>query len=229
MRLNSRIVSYSILTLGLLFCSIIITGTWRSAIRSKQTIAVTGTAKTVIISDVGVIRGEASQWAGDLETCYFKAKLFREQLVKFLKTKGISEKAVKFFPMKELPAAGDKGDKIVDQRFEIKSANVYLIETIAGEIAQMDGVQMEMPEYYYNRLAEAQANMETEAMRDARNRAEKMAEAADSKLGPMFTAEMGVIQIIPPHALPQSVYGENVVSSIEKEITAVVHATFEID
>jgi hypothetical protein len=60
-------------------------------------------------------------------------------------------------------------------------------------------------------------------------RAEQMAASTNSDLGPMRTAKMGVLQITPKNSNVVSDYGINDVSSIEKEITAVVHASFEID
>jgi len=48
-------------------------------------------------------------------------------------------------------------------------------------------------------------------------------------LGALRQARMGVIQITPKNSTMVSDYGFNDTSSIEKEITAVVSATFEID
>jgi len=45
----------------------------------------------------------------------------------------------------------------------------------------------------------------------------------------LHRADMGVLQIIPKNSADVSDYGMNDVSSIDKEIVAVVHASFEID
>ncbi|MDF2540255.1 MAG: hypothetical protein K0S76_3276 [Herbinix sp.] len=61
------------------------------------------------------------------------------------------------------------------------------------------------------------------------NCAEMIAENAGSKLGGLTYADMGVMQITPLYSNEISDYGISDTSSLEKEITAVVHCTFEID
>jgi hypothetical protein len=86
-----------------------------------------------------------------------------------------------------------------------------------------------MPEYHYTKLAELKIEIQADASRDAMIRAQKIAEATGRKLGPMRSAQMGVLQITPRLSNMISDYGINDLSSIEKEITAVVNASFEIE
>jgi hypothetical protein len=60
-------------------------------------------------------------------------------------------------------------------------------------------------------------------------RAKKIAEATGSKLGPIRDARMGVLQITPKNSTEISDYGMNDVGSIEKEITAVINASFGLE
>ena len=78
-------------------------------------------------------------------------------------------------------------------------------------------------------LAEIKIEIQSEAAKDAMNRAQKIAIATNSTLGPMRNARMGVLQITPINSNMVSDYGMNDVSSIQKEVTAVVNASFEIE
>ena len=66
------------------------------------------------------------------------------------------------------------------------------------------------------------------AEKDAMVRAERIAAATGRKLGPLSNARMGVLQITPKNSNTVSDYGVNDATSVEKEITAVVNASFQI-
>jgi len=66
------------------------------------------------------------------------------------------------------------------------------------------------------------------AATDAMRRAKKVADAAGARLGTIRGARMGVLQVTPRHSTQVSDWGINDNSSIEKQITAVVHASFAI-
>ena len=118
------------------------------------------------------------------------------------------------------------------QRFEIQSADVRLIEAISLELASLVergvSVMVESPEYFYTKLAELKVEIQALAAQDAMTRARKIAAAADCQLGVMRTARMGVLQITPRYSTVVADYGVNDATSIEKEITAVVQASFAI-
>jgi hypothetical protein len=66
------------------------------------------------------------------------------------------------------------------------------------------------------------------ATKDATKRAQMIAENAGSQLGNLTYADMGVMQITPLYSNEISDYGISDTTSLEKEITAVVHCTFKI-
>jgi hypothetical protein len=85
------------------------------------------------------------------------------------------------------------------------------------------------PEYLYTKIQEAKVEMLAAAARDAKLRAEQIAEATESEIGAVRAARMGVLQITPAYSVEVSDYGINDTSSLEKDITAVVSMEFEID
>jgi hypothetical protein len=136
-----------------------------------------------------------------------------------------------------MSSAGYQTNKVraynYSQRIEIKSNDVNKIKSISLEIPSLieKGVSfsVEMPEYHYSKIAEVKIEIQAEAAKDAMNRASRIALSTGRDLGPMRSAKMGVIQITPRLSNQISDYGVNDLSSIEKEITAVVTASFEIE
>ena len=83
-------------------------------------------------------------------------------------------------------------------------------------------------EYYYSKLAELRVEMLGLATNDAKLRAQKIAEQAGTKIGDLKSASMGVFQITAPYSTEVSDYGMYDTSTIDKQITAIVKASFEI-
>ncbi|MGE5457399.1 MAG: SIMPL domain-containing protein, partial [Methanococcaceae archaeon] len=149
---------------------------------------------------------------------------------------------IEFFPINSMPVHetapnGMQSNKIIgyvySQRIEISSTDVEKIKSISLDISSLvnEGVNfmVEMPEYHYTKLADLKVQIQAEAARDAMNRGARIAASAGRKLGPLRTARMGILQITPKFSNMISDYGVNDLSSIEKEITAVVSASFEIE
>jgi hypothetical protein len=242
MRINSRVIAQMVLALGLIFCSLILTSTWRANTRSQQTIMVIGSAKQDIVSDMGVLRGSIIVTDASLQNGYTRIKTDMPILLAYLQSKGVNKTMLDVMPITnyanlEFTQQGYQTGKInsytISQRFQFKMADVNKIKQISLEISDLirQGInlQMDMPEYYYTKLSDVKIKIQAEAANDAQMRAERMAESTKCTLGPMRTAKMGVLQITPKNSNVVSDYGINDVSSIEKEITAVVHASFEID
>ena len=239
---NNFFLPSIIIAITLIICSIIFTSAWKSNYSSNQTINVTGSAKKVITSDLGVLRGTLSAKYSTAEGAYRELLKQKPTLISYLTAKGFPENKIEFFtissyPVYEIGQNGYQTGKIIaynySQRIEIKSTDVNNIKEISLDITSLieKGVNfnVEMPEYHYTKLAELKIEIQADASRDAMIRAQKIAEATGRKLAPMRSARMGVLQITPRLSNMISDYGINDLSSIEKEITAVVNASFGIE
>ena len=71
--------------------------------------------------------------------------------------------------------------------------------------------------------------MLSEAAKDAKVRAEKIAESTGSSIGSVRSARMGGLQITPADSNEVSDMGMNDTSSLDKDITAVVNVAFAVD
>jgi uncharacterized protein len=239
---NNNLLPFAILGVALIICSIIFVTAWRSNYSSNQTITVTGSAKKDIISDLGILRGAITVEEPTAELAYQELKRQKPILIAYLASNGFPEKEIEFFtmnsfPIYEISPSGYQTSKVraysYSQRIEFKSNDVNKIKSISLEIPSLieKGVSfnVEMPEYHYSKIADVKIEIQAEAAKDAMNRASRIALSTGRELGPMRSARMGVIQITPRLSNQISDYGVNDLSSIEKEITAVVTASFEIE
>lgn len=239
---RNNLIPFVIFSAALIISAVIISLTWKSNYESAQSINVTGSAKKEITSDLGVLRGTISSEAATAEEAYRKLKQDMPVLLSYLEKHGFSKDKVEIFtptnfPQYEMSANGYQTNNIrsyvYSQRIEIQSKDVQKIKQISLEISSLveSGLNfnVEMPEYHYTALADLKIKIQAEAAKDAMVRAEKIAEATGRDLGNITSARMGVLQITPRLSNQISGYGINDLSSIEKEITAVVNASFEID
>lgn len=242
MNRDNFLIPAIVIAVTLIICTIIVTSTWKSNYASNQTINVTGSAKKEITSDLGVLRGTISVQHPTAEGAYRELLSQKPALISYLKSKGFTEDKIEFFtinsyPVYEIGPHGYQTGRIqaynYSQRMEIQSTDVNKIKEISLDISSLieKGVNfnVEMPEYHYTKLAELKIEIQADASKDAMLRAQKIAEATGRELGPMRSARMGVLQITPKLSNMISDYGINDLSSIEKEITAVVSASFEIE
>ncbi len=122
---------------------------------------------------------------------------------------------------------------VYSQGIKVQSEDVGKIKELSLDISSVVelGVNftVEQPEYLYSEIDDLKIEMQAAAAKNAMERAKEIAEATGRELGSLRQARMGVIQITPKNSTMVSDYGFNDTSSIEKEITAVVSATFEID
>lgn len=66
----------------------------------------------------------------------------------------------------------------------------------------------------------------SEAVKDAQNRAGKIAQSSGNEVGSLKSASVGVVQVLPVNSTEISDYGTYDTSSIEKEVMITVRATF---
>lgn len=239
---SARVVSAAVLSLSLIICAIIFTTTWSAVNRSTQTISVVGSSKMNIVSDIGLLRGNINIVSKDVKEGYQTVKDQLPRVIQYLEKNGVKKDMIEVQPVTSYAnyAYTEQGFQTgqilsynISQRFVIRSTDVQKIKAISLEITDLvqQGIplQTDQPEYYYSKLADVKISIQSEAAKDAQTRAKQIAASTNSTLGAMRSAKMGVMQITPKNSNVVADYGINDVSSIEKEITAVVHAAFEID
>ncbi len=239
--MNNRFIIPSAIIGTSLILSVIVFGiNWKSTKKENQTITVTGSAKKEIKADLGVLKGSINAFGASQKSAFEQINSQKPILIEYLSSKGFDVSKITFETINIYAqynyVNGNQGSLIgynASQTFKIESNDVEKIQAISLDISSLysKGLEFQIfnPEYYYTKLAEIKIEIQAEAAKDAMNRAKKIAEATESNIGPMKNARMGVLQITPVNSNMVSDYGMNDVSSIEKEITAVVNASFEIE
>ncbi len=89
-------------------------------------------------------------------------------------------------------------------------------------------ISAESPEWISTELVEAKIDALEAATQDAQQRAKTLVEGLGGKLGRMRSSSLGVYQVTPRFSTAVTDYGVNDVSTREKDVNAVVSATFDV-
>lgn len=212
---------------------------WRNYKLSNQTITVTGSASEEFVSNIGILRGDVQVQRNTAESAYQVLQKQIPQITNYLKKQGFTDDQIKLFPVTNYPVyeTNDKGMRTnrieayrYSQRIEATSKDVGKIRKISLAIGSLveKGImfQQQPPRYIYTNLGPMKIKIQSMAAKDAMKRAKEIVEATGRHLGTLSSARMGVIQITPIYSNAISNYGINDETSIHKEITGVVSATF---
>lgn len=234
------IIPSAILSTGLIISVIIFSFVWKSA-KADNILTVTGSAKRQIISDFGIQKGTLQATNIDRKIAYQSILNQMPVVLKFLEQKGFKKDQIEVygingFPVMEMNANGVQTGRVsyysYNQRFEIRSNDIAKIKDLSLSLSSLVekglDINPDQPEYIYTKLDEIKVQVQAEAAKNAKMRAEVLAKANERDLGLLKDARMGIIQITPKNSNMVTDYGVNDVSSIEKEITAVVSASFQL-
>lgn len=210
--------------------------------RGDQTITVTGSARKRITSDLVVWRSAISYQAPTLSEAYRSLAEAVPRVKAYMVSKGIAENQITVSSISSQTLHGRNSDGMetsditgysLRQELSVRSTEVEKIGQIAREATELinQGILLESmaPEYLYTKLGDLKIEMLAEAAKDAKRRAEQIAQSTDSSIGTVRTARMGVLQITAADSTDVSDSGMNDTSSLEKDITAVVNIGFGVD
>ena len=210
--------------------------------RGDQTITVTGSARKRIRSDLVIWRSAVTYQAPALSEAYHSLSESVPRVKAYLISKGIAENQITISSISSQTLHGRTSDGIetseitgysLRQELSVRSNEVDKISQIAREATELinQGILIESmaPEYLYTQLGSLKIEMLAEAAKDAKVRAEQIAQSTGSSIGSVRSARMGVLQITPADSNEVSGEGMNDTSSLEKDITAVVNIGFAVD
>jgi uncharacterized protein len=204
--LNSIIIALSVV-----ISATLISVAYTKKGKSNQSISVTGLGEEHFTSDLIVWKAYFSKSSRDLKSASSELNLEREKIKRYLIKKGIIESDIVFSAVdiqKQYSSQYDGNGNYVatifsgyslSQSLRIESLEVDKIERIAREATELINQGIELvsnpPDYYYTKLAQLKLKMIENATKDARERADKIAVNANSSLGNLKNASMGIIQI----------------------------------
>ena len=118
------------------------------------------------------------------------------------------------------------------QNITVQSGDVQKISDLAKNVSSLTSNGMLFAtsslEFYYSKLPDVRVELLSNAVADAKARAEQLAGAGGKKIGALQSASSGVVQVMAPNSVEVSDYGTYDTSSVNKEIMVTVKANFEI-
>ncbi|MGD8454064.1 MAG: SIMPL domain-containing protein [Phycisphaerae bacterium] len=213
----------------------------REAVRRDQTIVVKGSTRQRIVSDRAVWQIEVGGRGAELREAFGNLATATERVRRFLGDMGFRDAEIGLAAIRttEHYARDAKGNRTrevaeysLGRQFTVTTADVQAVNQSAGRVTELlqEGLHVisYAPRYYYTQLAQLKIDLMAAASADARARAEQIATSAGCRLGELRDARMGVLQVTEPLSTDVSDYGLYDTDTIDKDVQAVVTATFGI-
>ena len=230
------------LAIGLVLSSFILGWFYTNTKKGDEAVTVTGSARKRIKSDLVVWSAGVSYQAPQLAEAYRSLSENIPRVKQYLIGKGIAENqitvsSISTTTLKKQDENGGETSEITGyslrQQIEVRSGDVDKIAQIAREATELinQGILIESnsPQYYYTQLGDLKVEMLGEAARDAKTRAEKIADSTGNQIGAVRSARMGVMQITAADSTEVSDAGISDSTTIDKDVTAVVNISFAVD
>jgi hypothetical protein len=218
----------------------------KSLVRSRSNddiIRVVGSARQEIKSDFIIWRGRVSRTAPQMAAAYTAIQGDMGKVEAYLKSKGIPDKEI--FPQaistttlyaqtktQDGYASNDSSTYRavagyqMSQDIEVRSSNLDLLDNLSRKSSELlsRGVPFESqpPSYLYTKLSDLKVKMQAAAAKDAKERAQGIAEAAGGSLGEVRWARMSAPSLTPLYSGSDDDGGVDDTTSLEKKITAIV-------
>ncbi|WP_313214358.1 SIMPL domain-containing protein [Soonwooa sp.] len=244
--MKQQYITVGIAALGLIIATIFFGNAIKNRNKADNTISVTGLGSKKFTSDLITWSGSFSKNNFDLKSAYDELAVDKNVIAQYLKSKGVKDNEMVFSAVdiqKNFRSYNDSNGNYVQGEFSgynltqsvsIESKEVGKIENISRNITEIINRGIEFtsstPQYFYTKLAEVKQQMIADATKDAKERAEKIADNAGSSLGSLKKATMGVIQITAPNSNEDYSYGGTFnTSSKEKEATITIKLEYQVN
>jgi hypothetical protein len=199
---------------------------------------VTGSARRAVASDLVVWRLSVTSQNVQLTDALRDVNAQAERVRAFLRAQHVADSSVTVAPLvtgslQEVRNGNETGRVAafrLTQAFTVTSRDVAatsaVVARIADLITQGVAVNSESPEYLVSKLPDLRVALLTDAVKDARVRADQIAAAAGTAVGRVKDVRVGVFQVTQPNSTSVSDYGNYDTSSRDKDVTVTVHVTF---
>jgi uncharacterized protein len=229
------------ISIALFLSAIAVSGALGKIRRADDAVTVTGSAKRSIRADYAVWKATVSSQSPTVTVASQDLQRHGATIRAFLSAQQIPDsstavKAVETQPVNETTGEGRETGRILayrlSQTFEVRSADVDMITRLSQRASDLmaQGVPLaaQPPEYLFTKLADLRISLLEDATKDAMQRAESITRSTGGSVGAVREARMGVFQITPRFSTEVSDYGVYDLTSVEKDVTAVVRVTFGV-
>ncbi len=206
---------------------------------AQDIVEVTGSAKVPVEADFArfTLTLEAKTGTQNQADGYARIEGATQKILQYLTEQGFSDveaPAPNAYPTYTYPQYGEPimTGYQVSRQIIIRSADIEKVETLAGTIEPLTGagytVSTGMVELTYQNLPETRVALLTEAIADAKARAEAIAKETGRDVGTLRSATSGVVQVLPAGSVDISDYGMYDTQSRQKEVMVTVRASFSL-
>lgn len=229
----------TVLSLGAIIVSLIGAYTAYDIKLSRDSVEVTGSAKESVVSDTArwIINLDTKTGINEQQVGYERLDKAMTKIVSYLESQGFSDyetPAVTSFPTFTYPQYSEPimTGFTVSRQIIVRSNDIDSISKLANNIAPFTGadynVTTQALELTYSKLDEMRVKLLSEAIKDAKARAEAIASESSRSVGVLRNASGGVVQVLPQGGVDISDYGSYDTQSKNKEIMVTVRANFEL-
>ena len=242
--MNKNTIAIAIAALGFVIGLALLGSAIKNRNKSENTISVTGLGTKKFTSDLITWDGNFSRNSFELQSAYNELAADKKIISDYLVSKGIKPNEMIFSAVdiqKQYAYGTDENGRStqtfsgyqLSQTVSIESKEVSKIENISRNITEIINRGIEFtsspPSYFYTKLAEVKQQMIADATKDAKQRAEKIADNAGADLGNLKKATMGVIQITAPNSNEDYSYGGTFnTQSKEKEASITIKLEYNV-
>jgi hypothetical protein len=222
-----------------------------ASINTRNTISVTGTAERVVDSDAAKWNFTITRQATQDSYTYVMRDISEQTKVvtNFLLKKGVPEKGITVQPVTSSVVCQSQNQVMYDGSGRQQCAGAFTYNVVQTIIVQGNDVEMikdlslSAPnalanidvqiqtvsvDFFYTKLATIRAELLEEAAKNAKDRAQSIAKSTGNKIGDVKDASQGVFQVTQKNSTDVSDYGSYDTQTIEKKVTALVRASFEV-
>lgn len=235
-----------IIAVAVIIGSFLIGSSYKKRGNTTDSISVTGLGEENFTSDLIVWKATFSSTGSDLKEASKDLNSKRQKIKAYLLKKGVKEAEIVFNSVnfqKLYDNVYDDNGNIrssyfsgysLSQTLRVESKEVDKVENISREITELINQDIELeslaPDYYYTKLAELKIKMIENATKDAKLRAEKIADNSGTSLGSLKKADMGVIQITAKNSAEDYSWGGSFnTSSKIKTATITIRLEYNVD
>lgn len=225
-----------VLAIGFVLASIIGAYSFYSVRALSNTLTVTGSATATSTADIGKLTVTVSRISEENAIASTQQRIAADTNIvkKFFIDNEIETEAVEtstIFTDREYTS-----DQYAPRRYNVRqditvtSNNPQLIEKLSKDTANLSSrgifIQINQPQYFISNLPALRVQLIGEAVKDAKARAESIAESAGQRVGRLQSAASGVVQVMAPNSIDISDYGSYDSSTIEKTVMVTTKAVF---
>lgn len=206
-----RVMVASVFGVAIIIAALLLGNAYSQKFKEENVISVTGLGEVKFESNLIVWKGMFSRNSSNLKEAYTMLEKDSDIVKNYIKKNGVNDSIVNFSAIDIIEVYEDKfgndGRYVgrafagyrLEQKIEVQSVDLDKIERLGGGITELinDGINIVsyQPQYYYTKLDDIKLELISKATEDARQRAEKISENSNSKLGKLQKARMGIVQI----------------------------------